>query len=174
MLRKSTLLIVALTSIVTALAVTGGALAARGGNSANAHACQKGGWQLAQTGAGALLNFANQDECVSFGAGGGVLFAPRLTPNPTHVPEGTDSFVVASGFHPNSTGDMTVQVQTLSGPGSAVTFLGLPTSSTGGLLAPFQTGFTAGACANGTTGTQLTFTDAFGVHATTTVTLDCP
>jgi hypothetical protein len=44
---------------------------AAGGNSDNAKACQQGGWQnlARQDGTG----FNNQDECVSYGAHGGVL-----------------------------------------------------------------------------------------------------
>jgi hypothetical protein len=44
---------------------------AGGGNSANAKQCQQGGWQtvVRQDGTG----FNNQDECVSYGAHGGVL-----------------------------------------------------------------------------------------------------
>jgi hypothetical protein len=46
-------------------------LALAGGNSSNAQACQKGGWQnlAREDGTG----FNNQDECVSYGAHGGVL-----------------------------------------------------------------------------------------------------
>jgi hypothetical protein len=65
--------------VVPALAFTTGAGAAKGGNSANAKACQKGGWEnwvrADQT------PFANQDECVSYGAKGGTLTEP--TPAPT-------------------------------------------------------------------------------------------
>src|SRR5262249_56150903 len=48
-----------------------------GGNSANAHLCQNGGWQSLFTSTGGT--FANQDQCVSYGAQGGTIFT---TPNP--------------------------------------------------------------------------------------------
>jgi hypothetical protein len=47
------------------------ATAAKGGNSENAHLCQKGGWMNLQGSDG--TQFANQDECVSFGAHGGTI-----------------------------------------------------------------------------------------------------
>ena len=154
---------------VLALFVATGAALAGGGNSAVAKMCQKGGWENIQTGTGSPLVFADQDECVAFGARGGVMFAPKLTADPTHVPINTDSIVTGTGFHPNSTGDMHVQV--LGGGGGSITLLGLPTSATGGIV--FPTTFTDAACANGVTGSEFTFTDAFGLHASTTVTLDC-
>jgi hypothetical protein len=46
------------------------------GNSANAKACQKGGWQLLQTFAG--QPFTSEMECTSYGAHGGVLVARTL------------------------------------------------------------------------------------------------
>jgi hypothetical protein len=50
---------------------------AGGGNSDNAKRCQQGGWQnLVRTDG---TGFNNQDECVSYGAHGGVL-APKPTP----------------------------------------------------------------------------------------------
>jgi hypothetical protein len=60
--------------VVPALAFTTAAGAAKGGNSANAKACQKGGWQdwVRED----RTPFANQDECVSYGAKGGTLTAP--------------------------------------------------------------------------------------------------
>jgi hypothetical protein len=60
-------------ALVAALAITGSALAGNGGNSANAKLCQKGGWQtLMDSSANA---FANQDECVGYGAHGGAIYA---------------------------------------------------------------------------------------------------
>jgi hypothetical protein len=62
-------------------------VAAAGGNSDNAHACQSGGWQnlVRQDGTG----FNNQGECVSYGAHGGLLKAkaPAVTePVPVSAP----------------------------------------------------------------------------------------
>ena len=153
-------------ALATAAVFATGALA--GGNSSNAKLCQKDGWQSLQKGDGG--SFASEDECVSYGAQRGSVFAPSLTVDPTHVPEETNSAVTASGFHPNSKGDL--EITTLGGGGGSVTFLNIPTTSTGG-LAPFGTVFAAGACAKGVTGVLLTFTDDFGVHASATVALDC-
>jgi hypothetical protein len=78
-MRRLVLAIGVVALALTAFAVSGGtAVAAQGGNSANAHACQKDGWQLwvraDQT------PFANQDECVSYGAQGGTLTVPLPVP----------------------------------------------------------------------------------------------
>jgi hypothetical protein len=65
--------------IVPTVAFATAAGAAPGGNSANAKACQKGGWQnlvrADQT------PFANQGECVSYGAQGGPLTVPVVLPD---------------------------------------------------------------------------------------------
>lgn len=164
---KLAIAVVSASLALTCLTVTGTAFGA-GGNSANAKFCQKGGWQELQSNTGDT--FASQDECVSYGAEGGSLFHPSVTANPTHVPEGVDSFVTVAGFHPSSSGDLTIHALPAGG---TVTMLGIPTNASGGLPV-FSTGFTAGACANGVTGAELTFEDVFGVHASTIVTLDCP
>jgi hypothetical protein len=63
-----------------ALALTVGVATAtagngKGGNSPNAKLCQKGGWTTLYRSDG--TTFANQDECVSYGANGGtILTAP--------------------------------------------------------------------------------------------------
>jgi hypothetical protein len=60
-------------ALVAALAITGGALAGNGGNSANAKLCQKGGWQTLMD--SSATGFTNQDACVSYGAHGGAIYA---------------------------------------------------------------------------------------------------
>jgi hypothetical protein len=99
-LRHAAALTVGLT--LACLVVSGPALA-EGGNSANAKLCQKGGWQDLQSSSGG--SFANQDECVSYGAGAGVgrSFIRRSRSIRPHVPEGADSFITVTGFHPLST-----------------------------------------------------------------------
>jgi len=62
-----------LATTVMALVLAAGALAASGGNSANAKLCQKGAWQgLMDSSANA---FPSQDECVSHAAQGGAIYA---------------------------------------------------------------------------------------------------
>src|SRR6478752_1915564 len=51
--------------------------AAPGGNSANAKACQNGGWKTLQTSTGG--SFKNEGGCVSYAAHGGVL-TPAFQP----------------------------------------------------------------------------------------------
>lgn len=100
-----------------------------------------------------------------------MLFHPSVTVSPTHVPEGVDSFLTVSGFHPSSTGDLTIHVLP---SGGTFTFLAIPTNAEGGLPPGVSTSFTAGACANGVTGAEVSFEDAAGLHASAIVTLDCP
>jgi len=156
------------TGLLLACFVVSGPALARGGNSANAKLCQKGGWQTLQSSTGGT--FTSEEACVSYGALGGTLFKPSVTANPTHVGEEVTSFVTVVGFHPSSSGDLTIHVLPAGG---TVSFLGIPTNATGGLPV-FTTGFTAGACTNGVTGAEITFTDVLGLHASTIVTLDCP
>jgi hypothetical protein len=156
------------TGLLLACLVVSGPALARGGNSTNAKLCQKGGWETLQSGTGGT--FTSEDACVSYGAQGGSLFNPSVTVDPTHVGEEVTSFVTVVGFHPSSSGDLTIHVLPAGG---TMSFLGIPTNATGGLPV-FTTGFTAGACTNGVTGAEITFTDVFGVHASTIVTLDCP
>ena len=70
---KSAFVLTIVAAIVTTLAVSGGALAAKGGNSTSAKLCQKGGWDGLMDSSGA--KFSNQDECVSYGAEGGAIYA---------------------------------------------------------------------------------------------------
>jgi hypothetical protein len=62
-----------LAALVAALAVAGGALAAKGGNAANAKLCHQGGWQTLMD--SSASGFVSEDECVSYGAHGGAIYA---------------------------------------------------------------------------------------------------
>jgi hypothetical protein len=68
--------LMAAAALVVSLSVGVATATAGGGNSANAKLCQKGGWMNVQGSDG--TQFANQDECVSFGAHGGT-----IVPKPT-------------------------------------------------------------------------------------------
>jgi hypothetical protein len=173
MVRFSRILAATIVALsVVSLAVSGVAFAAAG-NSGNTKLCQLGGWASPnlQDGSGNLLTFANQGGCVSFGAQGGQLFNPSLAGNPQHVVEGQESFYVASGFHPLSLGTLTLQI--IGGAGGSVT-LPAKTTATGGLPAGVGTLFLPGACAAGVAGADVTLVDGQGVHASTTIALDCP
>ena len=154
--------------LLTCFVISGPALAG-GGNSSAAKLCQKGGWQAVQTGTGGT--FTSEEACVSAGAHGVALFKPSVTVSPTHVPEGVSSSVTVTGFHPSSSGDLTIHVLPAGG---TLTFLAIPTNSAGALPPGITATFTAGACANGVTGAEISFTDVFGLHASTILTLDCP
>ena len=53
------------------------------GNSANAKACQKGGWATRARTEDPGAAFVNQDECVSYGAQGGTIVRLGVTPRLT-------------------------------------------------------------------------------------------
>jgi hypothetical protein len=158
--------------LLLACLVISGVAFASGGNSGNAKICQKGGWASPnlQTGTGQPLAFASQDECTSYGATHGQLFNPSLIADPAHVIENQLSTLTASGFHPSSTGTLTVHV--LGGADGSVT-LPAVTTDTGGLPSGIGTVFTSG-CLTGVYAAEITLVDGSGVHASTTVFLDCP
>jgi hypothetical protein len=63
--------------LFVALGVGSSVATAGSGKNASAKMCQKNGWQQLQTSTGGT--FANQSDCVSYGAGGGTLFGPSVT-----------------------------------------------------------------------------------------------
>ena len=158
-------------SVGVLLAVNGEALA-KGGNSGNAKICQKRGWTSPnlQDGTGNALKFSSQDECVAYGETHGRIFNPSLTGDPSHVIEGQLSTLTATGFHASSMGTLTDHL--LGGAGGSVTLPAM-TTDTGGLPAGIGTVFTPGACLTGVYAAEFTLVDGCGVHASTTVFLDC-
>lgn len=90
-------------------------VAAPAGNSANAHACQKGGWETLARSEDPYTPFGSQGECVSFGAqGGSIVQHTPVVSNPTVI--ASMAYVVdvfggsycvsqisATGFAPNTT-----------------------------------------------------------------------
>lgn len=70
--KQSLLGLALLAAVASALVFAGGALAANGGNSANAKLCQKGGWQTLMDSSAA--SFSGEGACVSYGAHGGVIY----------------------------------------------------------------------------------------------------
>ena len=71
--RKSVVTLVLVATLASALVFAGGALATKGGNSASAKLCQKGGWQTLMD--SAATPFPSEDQCVSYGAHGGAIYA---------------------------------------------------------------------------------------------------
>jgi len=128
------------------------ATAGKGGNSANAKLCYKGGWQTLVRGDGS--SFASQDECVSYAAQGGT-----LQPKPTSTcTAGSENF---SGFTAGAPGDTPT---TFSG-GTIDTSYG----TAGGVWQQAPSGIWAGGFADGTnllfsgfdvTSFKLSFTNA--------------
>lgn len=149
------------------------------GNSAAAHVCQKGGYLTLQSDNG--QPFANQDDCVGYAAQGGTLYDPQMTytVNP-NVPMGgqcgaiTNVFapsiwcvaVTGSGFHPNSALTFTTKLD--GGPSNTFPF-GTTTDTGGFSIESF------GTCSPGATFPDtITATDAQGLTATITATVNCP
>jgi hypothetical protein len=84
-------------ALLAAFVFAGGALAAKGGNSANAKLCQKGGWQTLMDSSAA--SFSSQDACVSYGAQGGTIYAlASLTVEPCANQPFDGLCVQTSGF----------------------------------------------------------------------------
>jgi hypothetical protein len=112
------ILLVALGLLVSLVLLLPGSVQAQG-NSEAAKACQHGGWQHLQTSDG--KPFANQQECVTAGAQGAVL-EPKGSIGITFTASDTSgqclATVTLTGFAPNTTYPLTVQVFALFG-GSA-------------------------------------------------------
>jgi len=143
--------------------------AARGGTllPASQAPCLNGGWQdPAQRSDGSP--FSSQADCVAYTSASGVVYKPSLIADPSHAGEEQNIAVIASGFHPNSSGGLKI----VSLPTMASITLFAVTHANGDFTA--SSVFTAGACASGTTGAQYEYVDVFGVHASTSATLDCP
>jgi hypothetical protein len=141
--------------------------AARGGTLYSAAPCLNDGWQSpAQRSDG--TGFNSEADCVDYVTGNGVVYRPILKAEPSVVKEGENVAISASGFHPNSSGQLTV----VTLPINVSSTLLAVTDGSGGLTAG-STGFDPGACALGYTGVQLTYVDGSGVHASASAALDC-
>jgi hypothetical protein len=144
------------------------AYAAQGGTlyPASQAPCLTGGWQApAQRSDGSP--FSSQADCVAYTSANGVVYKPSLIADPSHAGEEQNIAVIASGFHPNSSGGLKI----VSLPTMASITLFAVTHANGDFTA--SSVFTAGACAAGATGAQYEYVDVFGVHASTSATLDC-
>jgi hypothetical protein len=113
-------LVLALCAVFALTVGVAAATADQGGNSANAQACQQGGWMNLQGSDG--TQFANQGQCVSFGAQGGTIVpippsvvTVSVTPNATlgfcnvtanlshFAPNTAYTLAVTVGFLPSGT-----------------------------------------------------------------------
>jgi len=143
--------------------------AARGGTllPASEAPCLNGGWQApAQRSDG--TSFGSEADCIAYTSGNGVVYKPKLTALPSVVGVEQNIAIAASGFHPNSTGALTIVTLPMM---STSTLLAV-TNATGGFTGGSSV-FTSAACGLGTTGAQYTYVDGSGVHASASVTLDC-
>src|SRR5262249_28876003 len=97
-------LLVGIAVSTAALSVGVATATAGGGNSANAHLCQKGGWTKLQGSDG--RQFANQGACVSYGAHGGTIVPIQPTVSISYTPTSDPNFcnvkVTLSHFAPNT------------------------------------------------------------------------
>jgi hypothetical protein len=139
------------------------------GNSDNAKLCQQGGWQSLQTDNGGT--FANQGACVSYGAQGGQIFAPKATI--TVLVNTGNSYGVRiefTGFHPNAPAPL-IQADT-----GLVSLTHINTDSfnaTGSYALSIQS--TSGTCYGPRTVTASgTATDSFGLHASASMEVTIP
>ena len=129
--------------------------------------CLNGGWQApAQRSDG--TGFSSEADCIAYTSTGGVVYKPSLLAVPSHAGEEENIAVIASGFHPNSSGALTITVL----PSNVSSTLFAVTDASGGFTASDT--FKSGACALGDTGAEFTYVDGSGVHASASATLDCP
>ena len=128
--------------------------------------CLNGGWQApAQRSDGS--SFGSEADCIAYASGNGVVYKPSLTANsPVHMEENVA--IVAAGFHPSSSGSLTILTLPMM---SSFSLLAV-THADGGFTG--SSVFTNVACGLGTTGAQYTYVDGSGVHASASVTLLCP
>lgn len=78
------------------------------GNSPNAKACQKGGWETRARKESPTVAFQSQDECVSYGAQGGTLVTvvaptPSITVTMRSLEELCEPNILATGLAPGAT-----------------------------------------------------------------------
>jgi hypothetical protein len=141
--------------------------AARGGALYSAAPCLNDGWQSpAQRSDG--TGFGSEADCVNYVTGDGVVYKPSLTALPSTVKVEENIALTASGFHPNSNGQLTIVTLPLNSSSTLVAV----TNASGGFTGGSST-FTAAACAAGVTGADFTYVDGSGVHASAHVDLDC-
>lgn len=127
MLRKTFLAVAAVAAFAV---ITSPAVAAKGGNSSAAKACQKGGWESLSPSTDAGAGFASAEECTGYAAQGGSLVSLQTAAYPAaktacedagyayNEPGGT-LFGDPLHFTCGSTGDgLTVQ-QAWDGPATA-------------------------------------------------------
>ena len=103
-LMRKYILLAGAAALMVALSVGVATATAGGGNSANAHLCQKGGWMKLQGSDG--TQFANQGACVRYGAHGGTVAPTPPTVSISYSPSSSPNFcnvtVNLSHFTPNT------------------------------------------------------------------------
>ena len=151
---------------VLTLAITGSSFAASR-NTHGAGACKNGGWTTAESNTGA--GFRSEVSCLVYVRSGGTVWHPSFVFQPSTVGLNTDAFMHVTGFHPSDTGTLTEVV--IGGPnaGSTFSFLSVPLNSLG-QMAVISTVFTV---CDGTVGSNWTFTDSHGLHASANVYVSC-
>ena len=178
--KKSMLALALVAALASAVVFVGGALAANGGNSANAKLCQD--WPALMD--SSATQFSNEGECVSNGAHGGAIYAlASLTVEPCATQPFDGLCVSTSGFGLAPT---TLVTTPLLKNGSAVTteFLVVQadgTASSGSPFAHFEAPCVAGkvysATATGTSADSLSTPSAPGILITSNTvmrTSSCP
>lgn len=107
MIRKSitfaAVCLVLISAIVMAPGVSAQPSGDGPGNSANAKLCQKDGWKSLARSESSGVPFANQDECVSYGATGGEIVPHKRSLRIEWVPnECADGILHWEGFEPGT------------------------------------------------------------------------
>jgi hypothetical protein len=158
MAAKTAVASVVLAAAVSALVFAGSAMGAPGGNSANAKLCQHGGWATLMD--STATPFASQDECVSYGAHRGAIYALATITVELCANQPFDGICVntaGSGLKPGSAmvttldkNDVFLQFSSINVPAS-----GEATDSAGFINAPCVDGNVYSATATGTSADSL-------------------
>jgi hypothetical protein len=163
-MRRVTLMLVAMAVMVPLFAVV--AYAAPGGNAANAHKCEEGGY-LDYTDANGDP-FKNEGQCTSYAARGGQLVPVPTTPDISINQE--TSTISGTGFTPNS--QFTTELLYLPGGQRIIRGFTFSTDATGAFTvgAPGPSNF---CITESTTGVQVVIQDSAGVIAAESFELSC-
>ncbi len=166
--RAATLAASAMLFAAPVVGFTSSPAGAAAGRGANVQRCLGSGWQSLQTSTGGT--FTSQTACITYAGRGGQLFAPTLTADPASAGVPATITITGTGFHPNSAGHFTLTLFGVQIGSTTVT-----TDANGGFTGPV---IVEGECSPQpiTLTYGVSYTDAEGVHASTTFTINegCP
>jgi len=174
--------IIILAAVAATLVFAGSTVAANGGNSANAKLCQKGGWKTLMD--ASAKPFSGSDDCVSYGAEGGLIYALaklHVQPCAAQPFDGLCVSTEGSGLEPTTIATTPILKNGTPTTSELLIVQADGTASSGQPFAHFEAPCVAGnvwsATASGTSADSLSVPHAPGIPVTSntvTRTSDCP